>query len=464
MLSFSSSLLSFRNVLLLSVFVRIALILYSEWHDARSVVKYTDVDYRVFSDAASFLLHPGPGNVNRAQQPLRALFGRLFDIGDPYTRETYRYTPLLALLLTPNDWLHPSFGKYIFALCDIINGILIYQLLRTEILSSFIPNSNSPSSSKQKDAGGGPKFKEGQEWIDKMSTLYSAIHLLNPMVFSISTRGSSESVLSLFVLLMLYAALKAHWDLAAALLGLSTHWKIYPLIYGVGCLGVVGSPGNRDVRNWWNYLRTIVNLKTVRFAVISTGTFVLLGVGCYAIWGYPFLYESYLYHLHRLDHRHNFSPYFYLTYLTYPSLLFPETSRPLNPWIKLLLSPLTSFVPQMGLALGLGLLFGRKKEDLVFTWFVQTFVFVVFNKVCTSQYFLWYLLLLPLLLPQLSLLRREMILYGGVWIGTQALWLSEAYKLEFLGQQVYFGLWARSLIYAIGNCYVLRGIIANFRK
>lgn len=81
--SFSlSSLLSFRNVLLLSVFIRIALILYSEWHDAHSVVKYTDVDYRVFSDAASFLLHPGPGYVNRAHQPLRTLFGHVFDVGE----------------------------------------------------------------------------------------------------------------------------------------------------------------------------------------------------------------------------------------------------------------------------------------------------------------------------------------------------------------------------------------------
>ena len=103
---------------------------------------------------------------------------------------------------------------------------------------------------------------------------------------------------------------------------------------------------------------------------------------CCGRWGQPFLEESYLYHLHRLDHRHNFSPYFYMVYLTYPSAtLVPEAST----WKVLLRSPLTSFVPQMSLAIGTGLLFGRRKDDLVFAWFVQTFIFVVFNKVCTSQ-------------------------------------------------------------------------------
>ncbi|KAJ6502378.1 glycosyltransferase family 50 protein [Mycena sanguinolenta] len=429
---------SFRHVLFLSIALRVGLILYSEWHDAHSVVKYTDIDYRVFSDAARFLLHPGPENY--AQGPLKNTLAKLnLAVGDPYTRETYRYTPLLALLLAPNDWLHPSFGKYLFAACDIFNGVLIYDLL----VSFVLPTVQTRDS----------------EHATRLATLYSALHLLNPLVFTISTRGSSESVLSLFVLLTLYAALKGRWDAAAVALGLSTHWKIYPVVYGVACLGVIGGPPPSS--GWKGYFHTLVNPRTIRFTVLSALTFFTLGAACYLVWGYPFLYESYLFHLHRLDHRHNFSPYFYLIYLTYPSrdaataLALPLLSR-------LLRSSLTSFVPQMTLALGSGLAFGRRQADLVFAWFVQTVVFVIFNKVCTSQYFLWYLLLLPLLLPQLSISRWNAAAYIGVWVATQALWLKEAYSLEFLGQNVFFDLWLRGLIYVVGNCWVLAGIMDGY--
>jgi phosphatidylinositol glycan class M len=54
---------TFSFILGASTLLRVGLILYSEWYDARSLVKYTDVDYRVFTDAAHFLMHPGmPGN------------------------------------------------------------------------------------------------------------------------------------------------------------------------------------------------------------------------------------------------------------------------------------------------------------------------------------------------------------------------------------------------------------------
>jgi phosphatidylinositol glycan class M len=114
---------------------------------------------------------------------------------------------------------------------------------------------------------------------ERQATLLSAVHLLNPLVFSISTRGSSEAVLSLFVLSTLYAALKEKWDLCAALLGLSTHWKIYPLVYGVSCLGVVSGRGIGCA----GMFKSIVNVKTMRFIFVSAGTFFVLGAGCYAL-------------------------------------------------------------------------------------------------------------------------------------------------------------------------------------
>ncbi|OCH93394.1 glycosyltransferase family 50 protein [Obba rivulosa] len=453
---------SFNAILLVSSLLRVALILYSEWHDAHSVVKYTDVDYRVFSDAARFLLVPSEANL--AQGPL----GRWLGLGNPYTRATYRYTPLLAVLLTPNEWLHPSFGKYLFAGCDILAGIIIYKLLETTILPRLLdgPRNLSFKGEVFSKADTGTREEEqtvASQRVQRQATVLAAVHLLNPMVFTISTRGSSEAVLLLFVLTTLYCALNGQWDAAAVILGLSTHWKIYPFVYGIACLGALGGE-TMDGEGWRGYLKTTINQRTIRFTLLSAAVFTALGAGMYMLWGYPFLYESYLYHLHRVDHRHNFSPYFYPIYLTYPHSPVAPTLHNLPLWRRLILSPLASFVPQMVLSLGAGLLFGRRKEDLTFAWFVQTAVFVVFNKVCTSQYFLWYLLFVPLLCPRLSIPPRRVALCLLVWIGTQALWLSEAYKLEFLGENVFPGLWARSLVYVIGNCWVLAEIMSCYTK
>lgn len=181
--------------------------------------------------------------------------------------------------MTPNEWLHPSFGKYLFAACDILNGVLIYKLLVSVVLPSVLPSQSIESASRD------DKTSTQSESVTSLATLYTSLHLLNPLVFTISTRGSSESVLTSLVLLTLYYALHDHWDAAAILLGLSTHWKVFPVIYGVGCLGVIGRSrrGHRDsgLREW---VRALINWKTVKFGVLSAGTFVALGVACYLVY------------------------------------------------------------------------------------------------------------------------------------------------------------------------------------
>lgn len=90
-----------------------------------------------------------------------------------------------------------------------------------------------------------------------------------------------------------------------------------------------------------------------------------------------------MYHLSRVDHRHNFSPYFYPYYLAHsPAAAFELPSS--ASWFRSLARhALAAFLPQLVLSIGLGFRYGA--EDLPYAWLVQTFAFVTFNKVCTSQ-------------------------------------------------------------------------------
>ena len=126
----------------------------------------------------------------------------------------------------------------------------------------------------------------------RRATLLVALHLLNPIVIGISTRGSSESVLTLFVLFTLFCALRGWWDWTAVMLGLSTHWKIYPVIYGVSCVGVIGMEHQQgDEKSqprgvfprMVRYIDVFANAKAVRFAAISAGSFLVLGTLMYSM-------------------------------------------------------------------------------------------------------------------------------------------------------------------------------------
>jgi phosphatidylinositol glycan class M len=67
---------SFPVLVLCGLAFRLILVVYGEYHDRNSPLKYTDIDYRVFSDAASFILHPTEHN--HAQGPL----GEKLDLGE----------------------------------------------------------------------------------------------------------------------------------------------------------------------------------------------------------------------------------------------------------------------------------------------------------------------------------------------------------------------------------------------
>jgi phosphatidylinositol glycan class M len=90
-------------------------------------------------------------------------------------------------------------------------------------------------------------------------------------------------------------------------------------------------------------------------------------------YGHPFLVHTFFHHLTRIDHRHNFSPYNVLLYLTSSdqgaSSLHAES---------------LAFFPQLSLSC-VFIPFVLAKKDLATSMMAQTFAFVTFNKVCTSQ-------------------------------------------------------------------------------
>ena len=172
----------------LALLLRFSLIVYGEWQDKNMVVKYTDIDYHVFTDAARHIIE---GN-------------------SPYLRPTYRYTPLLAVILTPNIRLHMCCGKVLFVLFDVLAGYLLYKILCVQ---------------------GCP---------DDRAVFSSWLWLFNPLPLTVSTRGNAESIMAVLVLTSIYFVLVKNVSMAAIFLAFSVHFKIFPIIYGWPLFLLVG--------------------------------------------------------------------------------------------------------------------------------------------------------------------------------------------------------------------------------
>jgi GPI mannosyltransferase 1 subunit M len=232
---------------LAAIILRVALFFYGLWQDANSPMKYTDIDYYVFTDASRFMAH---GH-------------------SPYDRETYRYTPLLAWILLPTTWSSKwfSFGKAIFAVGDIVAGWLIVLVLRSTI--------NMPIASALK---------------------FASIWLLSPIVATISTRGSSEGLLGVMVTALLWAVMQRQIVLAGILLGFGVHFKIYPFIYAPSivwwlddeCLGTFLESSTSIS----SQLTKFCNASRVKLAFASLATFVGLNVIMYFMYVFPLLISS----------------------------------------------------------------------------------------------------------------------------------------------------------------------------
>jgi GPI mannosyltransferase 1 subunit M len=331
---FNSTVLVFAAAAALRVF----LLFYGLYQDANSAIKYTDIDYMVFTDAAGF--------VSRG--------------ASPYARDTYRYTPLLAWMLLPTSWTGPgntslwfSFGKVLFAVADLVAGWLLMRIMQQEYRMS-----------------------------EPRALQYASVWLLNPMVATISTRGSSEGLLGVMVIALLWATMKRKILLAGLLLGLGVHFKIYPFIYGPSMIcwldadhdGKIDSDEKRARSSVIDQVSEFMTPSRITLTVTALATFSVLNLSMYFLYGLPFMEHTYLHHLTRIDHRHNFSPYNILLYL---SAARAQQAGSIG-------FESLAFIPQLFLStLAIPVVLSRK--SLPGAMLAQTFAFVTFNKVCTSQ-------------------------------------------------------------------------------
>nr|CAH7739068.1 unnamed protein product [Callosobruchus chinensis] len=494
--------INYKWHLYFSLTIRLLLIVYGNYHDTILEVKYTDIDYKVFSDAAR---HVALG-------------------GSPYDRSTYRYSPIVAIMLIPNITVHPSYGKLLFSLTDILVALLIRSIVKnslkdyqTNIQKDYpkadVKQIRSDMSEKKKKRKQRQSNRQqlnvtkrqlgGKNDADHIADLSMIAWSYNPLTIAISTRGNSDSLAVFLVLLTLYFIQCKHCPfLAGTAHGLSVHFRLYPVIYSLAYFMYFSQYSfytTEDRRNKKTSLKAVTNesmkknLKNVENTIVESSSLgghkivplqdaderqtifkmkylfylipnfdqlklisgCLLSLSCltvmfYNMYGYQFLYETYIYHFVRKDPKHNFSLYFYLQYLT-------AWVKNIGMWQKVLM-----LLPQLVLILVFSVRYGLNKICLNFSVLTQTIVFIIYNSVLTSQYFVWIMAVLPLCLWQIKITKKSALFLILIWFVAQAVWLLPAYLLEFQGHNTFLFIWIQSVSFFCANIAILGRLIMYF--
>ncbi|PVU98878.1 hypothetical protein BB559_001204 [Furculomyces boomerangus] len=234
-----------RDVYIYGIALRIFMLVLGELMDRFGSTTYTDIDYYVFTDASRFL----------------------YNGYSPYDRSTYRYTPVLAMLLSPNIWAFSAFGKVLFSVCDVMVGYLIQKILEEKSLST------------------------------NTIKICLSFWLLNPIVANIPTRGSAEPLINFTIFLSFYYIIKKRLLLSAVFFGLAVHLKIYPIIYAIPILSVLDSDYSQTTKEgrdensaeitkslFNKYLNLAIkafNYNRVFFSAVSGLTFLILNLLMY---------------------------------------------------------------------------------------------------------------------------------------------------------------------------------------
>uniref|UniRef100_A0A914PMQ9 GPI alpha-1,4-mannosyltransferase I, catalytic subunit n=1 Tax=Panagrolaimus davidi TaxID=227884 RepID=A0A914PMQ9_9BILA len=264
----------------------------------------------------------------------------------------------------------------------------------------------------------------------------------------ISARGNADSLVCLAVLSTLYFLRQKEWITAAFIHGFAAiHLRIYPIIFLPSIF--LHFINLNTVTGFQDFVKKcVLNIKGFVYIFIALTSFAITVGICYWFYGYKGLFESLLYHFSRYDIRHNFSPYFYPLYLNAND---PEMLK---------LIGFGAFIPQAVAVIAFSF---KYSQDLEFCWFLTTFAFVTVNKVSTSQYFIWYLIYVPLISNSLNINNRKALQLLAGWFIGQGIWLGFAYLFEFRGWNTLVFIWLSSLLFVAINFWIIISLIQRYQ-